>query len=164
MMKLPPCNDSGNCVEADTSQRVMLYTTLYTVALGGGSIKSNVSGFGSDFDKSDPKEEKAMVYFFNRFYFCVSLGSLFAATIMVNQKTFEGNTRDLGSILDETGQECNFYPNEGLKNDLHMVETTLRILATPFGFASDRVRRNCDGVWTIADIKNSRRFYGTTAS
>nr|GFA10948.1 protein NRT1/ PTR FAMILY 6.4-like [Tanacetum cinerariifolium] len=79
-MKLPPCNDSGNCVEADASQRVMLYTTLYTVALGGGSIKSNVSGFESDFDKSDPKEEKAMVYFFNRFYFCVSLVSLFAAT------------------------------------------------------------------------------------
>lgn len=62
----------------------MLYVALYTIALGGGGIKSNVSGFGSDqFDISDPKEEKAMVYFFNRFYFCVSLGSLFAVTVLV---------------------------------------------------------------------------------
>ncbi|GKE84361.1 NRT1/ PTR family protein 6.4 [Tanacetum coccineum] len=76
MMKLSPCNDSGNCVEADTSQRVMLYTTLYTIALGGGRIKSNVSGFGSDFDKSDPKEEKAMVYFFNRLEFLPSWDSM----------------------------------------------------------------------------------------
>lgn len=62
----------------------MLYIALYTIALGGGGIKSNVSGFGSDqFDVSNPKEEKAMIYFFNRFYFCISLGSLFAVTVLV---------------------------------------------------------------------------------
>ena len=62
----------------------MLYISLYIIALGGGGIKSNVSGFGSDqFDNSDPKEEKAMVYFFNRFYFCISMGSLFAVTVLV---------------------------------------------------------------------------------
>lgn len=62
----------------------MLNIALYTIALGAGGIKSNVSGFGSDqFDKSNPKEEKAMVYFFNRFYFGISLGSLFAVTVLV---------------------------------------------------------------------------------
>ncbi|KAG6404801.1 hypothetical protein SASPL_132377 [Salvia splendens] len=85
-MRPPPCTDPRRepCVEANGRQLAMLYTALYTIALGGGGIKSNVSGFGSDqFDSSDPKEEKAMIYFFNRFYFCISLGSLFAVTVLV---------------------------------------------------------------------------------
>ncbi|KAH0850836.1 LOW QUALITY PROTEIN: hypothetical protein HID58_095206, partial [Brassica napus] len=61
-----------------------LRRSLHTIALGGGGIKSNVSGFGSDqFDTSDPKEEKQMIFFFNRFYFSISLGSLFAVIVLV---------------------------------------------------------------------------------
>ncbi|KAI3809734.1 hypothetical protein L1987_19334 [Smallanthus sonchifolius] len=85
-MKPPHCDHprKQQCIEASGSQLTLLYVALYTIALGGGGIKSNVSGFGSDqFDTSDPKEEKAMVYFFNRFYFCISLGSLFAVTVLV---------------------------------------------------------------------------------
>ncbi|KAK1423964.1 hypothetical protein QVD17_19275 [Tagetes erecta] len=85
-MKPPHCDNprQQQCIEASGSQLAMLYVALYTIALGAGGIKSNVSGFGSDqFDISDPKEEKAMVYFFNRFYFGISLGSLFAVTILV---------------------------------------------------------------------------------
>lgn len=85
-MKPPHCENprKQHCIEASGGQLALLYAALYTIALGGGGIKSNVSGFGSDqFDISDPKEEKAMVYFFNRFYFCVSLGSLFAVTVLV---------------------------------------------------------------------------------
>ena len=85
-MTPPPCDTAGRskCIEANTIQRAMLYIALYTIALGAGGIKSNVSGFGSDqFEKSDPKEGKTMVYFFNRFYFCVSLGSLFTVTVLV---------------------------------------------------------------------------------
>lgn len=85
-MRPPPCSDSRKhqCVEANGHQLAFLYASLYTIALGGGGIKSNVSGFGSDqFDTSNPVEEKAMVYFFNRFYFCISLGSLFAVTFLV---------------------------------------------------------------------------------
>ncbi|KAI7738033.1 hypothetical protein M8C21_024858 [Ambrosia artemisiifolia] len=85
-MKPPRCDHhtKQQCIEANGSQLAMLYVALSTIALGGSGIKSNVSGFGSDqFDISNPKEEKAMVYFFNRFYFCVSLGSLFAVTILV---------------------------------------------------------------------------------
>nr|GMC70608.1 protein NRT1/ PTR FAMILY 6.4-like [Ipomoea batatas] len=73
-----------DCIEASGRQLALLYIALYTIALGGGGIKSNVSGFGSDqFDASNPKENKAMIYFFNRFYFCISLGSLFAVTVLV---------------------------------------------------------------------------------
>lgn len=61
----------------------MLLASLYTIALGAGGIKANVSGFGSDqFDGRDPEEEKSMVFFFNRFYFCISLGSLFSVTVL----------------------------------------------------------------------------------
>ncbi|KAG6416988.1 hypothetical protein SASPL_124429 [Salvia splendens] len=49
-MRPPPCTDPRRhpCVEANGRQLAMLYTALYTIALGGGGIKSNVSGFGSD--------------------------------------------------------------------------------------------------------------------
>ncbi|VFQ60487.1 unnamed protein product [Cuscuta campestris] len=87
-MKPPRCDDSrtmkSHCIEASGGQLALLFIALNTIALGGGGIKSNVSGFGSDqFDLSNPKERKAMIYFFNRFYFCISLGSLFAVTVMV---------------------------------------------------------------------------------
>ncbi|KAK8588565.1 hypothetical protein V6N13_087475 [Hibiscus sabdariffa] len=87
-MRPPPCDDytrqHHECIEATGRQLVLLYVALYTIALGGGGIKSNVSGFGSDqFDIKDPKEEKAMIFFFNRFYFVVSIGSLFAVIVLV---------------------------------------------------------------------------------
>lgn len=87
-MRPPTCDrtspQKSNCIEATGSQLALLYVALYTIALGAGGIKSNVSGFGSDqFDVNDPKEEKSMIFFFNRFYFCISLGSLFAVTVLV---------------------------------------------------------------------------------
>lgn len=87
-MRPPPCDDyrkqHHRCIEVKGNQLALLYAALYTVALGGGGIKSNVSGFGSDqFDQTDPKEEKAMILFFNRFYFCISTGSLFAVIVLV---------------------------------------------------------------------------------
>lgn len=87
-MRPPPCENSrtmkSHCVEASSSQLALLFIALNTIALGGGGIKSNVSGLGSDqFDSSNPKERRAMIYFFNRFYFCISLGSLFAVTVLV---------------------------------------------------------------------------------
>nr|CAB3505151.1 unnamed protein product [Digitaria exilis] len=88
-MRPPACADARGaraheCVPASGGQLAMLYAALYTIAAGAGGLKANVSGFGSDqFDGRDPREERAMVFFFNRFYFCVSLGSLFAVTVLV---------------------------------------------------------------------------------
>ncbi|GJN07845.1 hypothetical protein PR202_ga25713 [Eleusine coracana subsp. coracana] len=88
-MRPPPCVHargarSSECVAASGGQLALLYAALYTIAAGGGGLKANVSGFGSDqFDGRDPREERAMVFFFNRFYFCISLGSLFAVTVLV---------------------------------------------------------------------------------
>ncbi|XP_062219441.1 protein NRT1/ PTR FAMILY 6.4-like [Phragmites australis] len=88
-MRPPPCVDARGaraheCVPARGGQLALLYAALYTIAAGAGGLKANVSGFGSDqFDGRDPREERAMVFFFNRFYFCISLGSLFAVTVLV---------------------------------------------------------------------------------
>ncbi|XP_047082156.1 protein NRT1/ PTR FAMILY 6.4-like isoform X2 [Lolium rigidum] len=88
-MRPPPCGDprgaqAHECVPASGGQLALLYAALYTIAAGAGGLKANVSGFGSDqFDGRNPREERAMVFFFNRFYFCISLGSLFAVTVLV---------------------------------------------------------------------------------
>ncbi|KAM0881194.1 hypothetical protein ACQ4PT_033084 [Festuca glaucescens] len=75
---------AAGCVAASGGKPAMLYSALYTIAAGAGGLKANVSGFGSDqFDARDPREERAMTFFFNRFYFSISLGSLFAVTVLV---------------------------------------------------------------------------------
>ncbi|KAH9313812.1 hypothetical protein KI387_022439, partial [Taxus chinensis] len=81
----PPCLDNRQvCIPASGKMMAMLYASLYITAIGVGGVKSNVSGFGSDqFDNEDPKEHRKMLYFFNRFYFCISLGSLLAVTVLV---------------------------------------------------------------------------------
>ncbi|XP_058748301.1 protein NRT1/ PTR FAMILY 6.4-like [Vicia villosa] len=84
----PPCSEvrrkHHECIPASGKQLALLFAALYTIALGGGGIKSNVSGFGSDqFDTRDPKEEKNMIFFFNRFYFFISIGSLFSVIVLV---------------------------------------------------------------------------------
>ena len=62
----------------------ILYLALYLVALGTGGLKSSVSGFGTDqFDEKDEKEKAQMAYFFNRFFFFVSMGTLMAVTVLV---------------------------------------------------------------------------------
>ncbi|XP_054819097.1 protein NRT1/ PTR FAMILY 6.4 [Prosopis cineraria] len=87
-MRPPECTQvrrqHHECVAATGNQLALLYAALYTIAAAGGGIKSNVSGFGSDqFDTSDPKEERKMIFFFNRFYFFISIGSLFAVIVLV---------------------------------------------------------------------------------
>ncbi|PHU13906.1 Protein NRT1/ PTR FAMILY 6.4 [Capsicum chinense] len=64
--KCDPRKD-GQCIESSGQQLALLYTSLYTLALDGVGIKSNIFGFGSDqFDPSDLKENKSLIYFFNR--------------------------------------------------------------------------------------------------
>lgn len=62
----------------------LLYIALYTVALGTGGIKSNVSAFGADqFDEGNPDEMEQKKSFFNWFYFSVNVGSITAISIIV---------------------------------------------------------------------------------
>ncbi|XP_054822063.1 protein NRT1/ PTR FAMILY 6.2-like isoform X1 [Prosopis cineraria] len=86
-LRPPPCNATTggeNCKQANGFQMGFFYMALYIVALGTGGLKSCVSGFGTDqFDEKDEKEKSQMVYFFNRFVFFISFGTLMGVTVLV---------------------------------------------------------------------------------
>ncbi|CAN8305442.1 unnamed protein product [Cochlearia groenlandica] len=85
-LRPPRCDPttSSQCVQASGIQLTVLYLALYLTALGTGGVKASVSGFGSDqFDETEPKERSQMTYFFNRFFFCINVGSLCAVTVLV---------------------------------------------------------------------------------
>ncbi|KAM7265268.1 hypothetical protein ACFE04_002951 [Oxalis oulophora] len=84
----PPCKSTAThptlCEQATEFQMGILYLALYLIALGTGGLKSSVSGFGTDqFDEKDEKEKTQMAYFFNRFVFFISIGTLTAVTVLV---------------------------------------------------------------------------------
>ncbi|XP_038699136.1 protein NRT1/ PTR FAMILY 6.2-like [Tripterygium wilfordii] len=82
-LRPPPCHGSV-CKQANGFQMGILYLALYLIALGTGGLKSSISGFGTDqFDEKDEKEKAQMAYFFNRFFFLISLGTLMAVTVLV---------------------------------------------------------------------------------
>ncbi|KAJ4837655.1 hypothetical protein Tsubulata_013866 [Turnera subulata] len=83
-LRPPPCKARNSCEPATGFQMGILYVALYIIALGTGGLKSSVSGFGTDqFDDKDEKEKSQMAYFFNRFFFFISLGTLMAVTVLV---------------------------------------------------------------------------------
>ncbi|XP_038879372.1 protein NRT1/ PTR FAMILY 6.2-like [Benincasa hispida] len=83
-LRPPPCDDTKTCKEANGFQMGILYLALYLIALGTGGLKSSISGFGTDqFDDTDEKEKAKMAYFFNRFFFFISTGTLMAVTVLV---------------------------------------------------------------------------------
>ncbi|XP_047059305.1 protein NRT1/ PTR FAMILY 6.2-like [Lolium rigidum] len=85
-LRPPPCvaGSAAPCEEATGLQMGVLYVCLYLIALGTGGLKSSVSGFGTDqFDERDDRERTAMGYFFNRFFFIISVGTLLAVTVLV---------------------------------------------------------------------------------
>lgn len=82
----PPCDttNADKCEPASSFQMGILYLSLYLIALGTGGLKSSVSSFGADqFDESDEKEKAKLAYFFNRFFFLISTGTLVAVTVLV---------------------------------------------------------------------------------
>lgn len=84
-LRPPPCDrHSLSCKQADGFQMAVLYLALYLIALGTGGLKSSVSGFGTDqFDEKDEREKAQMAFFFNRFFFFITIGTLTAVTVLV---------------------------------------------------------------------------------
>ncbi|XP_024967610.1 protein NRT1/ PTR FAMILY 6.2 [Cynara cardunculus var. scolymus] len=83
-LRPPQCHSPENCKEANGFQMGILYLALYLIAVGTGGLKSSVSGFGTDqFDEKNEEEKTQMAYFFNRFFFFISLGTLMAVTVLV---------------------------------------------------------------------------------
>ncbi|KAL6970602.1 hypothetical protein U1Q18_030297 [Sarracenia purpurea var. burkii] len=85
-LRPPHCSnpDTANCKKASTLQLAVLYSALYTLAIGTGGTKPNISTIGADqFDDFEPKEKAHKLSFFNWWMFSIFFGTLFAFTFLV---------------------------------------------------------------------------------
>lgn len=85
-LKPTPCSDPTgvNCEKVTTLQLAVFFGALYTLALGTGGTKPNISTIGADqFDDFDPKEKAHKISFFNWWMFSIFFGTLFANTVLV---------------------------------------------------------------------------------
>ncbi|KAL9319412.1 hypothetical protein ACSQ67_015929 [Phaseolus vulgaris] len=85
-LKPPECHelDVTKCEKASTLHLAVFYGALYTLALGTGGTKPNISTIGVDqFDDFDSKEKKHKLSFFNWWMFSIFIGTLFANSVLV---------------------------------------------------------------------------------
>lgn len=83
LKSLKPSCTNGVC-KASTSQISLFYLSLYTIAIGAGGTKPNISTFGADqFDDFDSHEKELKVSFFNWWMFSTFMGALFATIGLV---------------------------------------------------------------------------------
>ncbi|KAL8161948.1 hypothetical protein V2J09_013437 [Rumex salicifolius] len=85
-LKPSPCvsSDATECKKATTVQLAVFFGALYTLAVGTGGTKPNISTMGADqFDEFDPKEKAHKLSFFNWWMFSIFFGTLFANTVLV---------------------------------------------------------------------------------
>lgn len=81
---LKPSCAKGVCNKASASQVAFFYASLYTIAVGAGGTKPNISTFGADqFDDFNPKEKELKASFFNWWMFSSFLGALIATLGLV---------------------------------------------------------------------------------
>ncbi|XP_061356040.1 protein NRT1/ PTR FAMILY 5.1-like [Gastrolobium bilobum] len=72
------------CNKASNLQVILLYVSLYTIAIGSGAVKPNISTFGADqFDDFNTKEKEIKVSFFNSWSFSTCLGILLEPLLVV---------------------------------------------------------------------------------
>ncbi|XWS08751.1 hypothetical protein CRYUN_Cryun40dG0028100 [Craigia yunnanensis] len=85
-LKPPTCHQANvdDCKEASTLQLAVFFCALYTLAVGTGGTKPNISTIGADqFDDFHPKEKAQKLSFFNWWMFSIFFGTLFAKTVLV---------------------------------------------------------------------------------
>ncbi|XP_020200807.1 protein NRT1/ PTR FAMILY 5.1-like [Aegilops tauschii subsp. strangulata] len=80
----PHCTADGDCAPATRRQVAFFYAALYTMAVGAGGTKPNVSTFGADqFDDLDVREREIKASFFNWWTFSTFTGGLVAMLVLV---------------------------------------------------------------------------------
>ena len=84
LKSLKPSCTNGVCNKASASQISFFYLSLYTIAIGSGGTKPNISTFGADqFDDYNPHEKELKVSFFNWWMFSSFFGALIATIGLV---------------------------------------------------------------------------------
>ncbi|KAI8560797.1 hypothetical protein RHMOL_Rhmol04G0283700 [Rhododendron molle] len=82
-LRPPSCNTTGHC-KISTLQYGMFFGALYTLAVGTGGTKPNISTIGADqFDDFEAKEKAQKLSFFNWWMFTIFVGLLFGNTVIV---------------------------------------------------------------------------------
>ncbi|PUZ66613.1 hypothetical protein GQ55_3G332800 [Panicum hallii var. hallii] len=80
----PQCTPDGRCAPATRQQVAFFYGALYTMAIGAGGTKPNISTFGADqFDDFDAREREVKASFFNWWMFSSFTGGLVAVLVLV---------------------------------------------------------------------------------
>nr|CAB3465609.1 unnamed protein product [Digitaria exilis] len=80
----PQCTPGGGCAAATRRQVAFFYGALYTMAIGAGGTKPNISTFGTDqFDDFDARERDVKASFFNWWMFSSFTGGLVAVLVLV---------------------------------------------------------------------------------
>ncbi|KAL0693344.1 hypothetical protein Bca4012_060524 [Brassica carinata] len=85
-IKPPECSTANaeTCEKTSFLQLAVFFGALYTLAIGTGGTKANISTIGADqFDETDPKEKIQKMSFFNWWMFSIFFGTLFANTVLV---------------------------------------------------------------------------------
>ncbi|KAL2921286.1 Protein NRT1/ PTR FAMILY 5.2 [Bienertia sinuspersici] len=101
-LKPPLCNEAqmAHCKKASPLQLAVFYGALYTLAIGTGGTKPNISTIGADqFDDFEPKEKAQKLSFFNWWMFSIFFGTLFANTILVYIQDNVGWAWAMGFLL-----------------------------------------------------------------
>ncbi|CAL5094274.1 unnamed protein product [Urochloa decumbens] len=80
----PHCTPDGGRAPATRQQVAFFYGALYTMAIGAGGTKPNISTFGADqFDDLDARERAVKASFFNWWMFSSFTGGLVAVLVLV---------------------------------------------------------------------------------
>ncbi|CAM6108999.1 unnamed protein product [Calypogeia fissa] len=76
--------DPNFCPPQTGTPLIIIYTSLYMIAVGTGGIKACASAFGADqFDPHHDKEKKNLAGFFSWYFFGITCGAFVAVTILV---------------------------------------------------------------------------------
>lgn len=76
--------ETVTCTPQTGTPLIVIYTSLYLIAIGTGGIKACASAFGADqFDPNHEKEKKNLTGFFSWYFFGISFGAFVAVTILV---------------------------------------------------------------------------------
>jgi dipeptide/tripeptide permease len=79
----PQCTPDGACAAASRQQVAFFYGALYTMAIGAGGTKPNISTFGADqFDDFDAREREVKASFFN----CLRPGGPWVASYSMRRR------------------------------------------------------------------------------